>query len=78
LCDEAKKEIAAARRRAEFEYREVDIDGDAEWVRLYNDEVPVIAIDGRKAFKYHVTAAALVEKLRRRGGSTFPDADERR
>jgi glutaredoxin len=66
LCDDAKKEIAEARRRAEFEYREVDIDADPELVRLYNDEVPVIAIDGSKAFKYRVTAAGLLEKMARR------------
>jgi hypothetical protein len=63
LCDEAKKEIAQARRRTEFEYMEIDIDGDRELVRLYNDEVPVIAIDGRKAFKYRVTVDELLKKL---------------
>jgi hypothetical protein len=66
LCDEAKKEIAEARRHTEFEYQEVDIDRDAELIRLYNDEVPVIAIDGKKAFKYRVTAAELVNRIMRR------------
>ena len=63
LCDEAKQVIAAARARVEFAYEEIDIDGDAELVRLYNDEVPVIAINGNKAFKYRVSMSELLKKL---------------
>ena len=32
-------------------------------VRLYNDEVPVIAINGRKAFKYKVDMNEFLKKL---------------
>jgi glutaredoxin len=63
LCDDAKRVVADARRRAEFDYQEVDIDGDPELVRLYNDEVPVIAINGVKAFKYRLTMDELLKKL---------------
>ena len=63
LCDEAKEVIAAARRRADFDYAEIDIDGDAELVRLYNVEVPVVTINGRKAFKYKVDMNELLKKL---------------
>jgi glutaredoxin len=66
LCEEAKQVLAAARRRAEFAYEERDIDADAELRRLYNDEVPVIAIDGRKAFKYRVDMNEFLKKLARR------------
>ena len=48
LCDQAKQVIDSARRRAAFDYEELDIDSDPELRRLYNEEVPVIAIDGRK------------------------------
>ena len=54
LCDEAKQVLAAARRHADFDYDEIDIDADPDLLRLYNDEVPVIAIDRKKAFKYRV------------------------
>src|SRR2546427_117316 len=65
LCDDAKRAIQDARRRAAFDYEEFDIDSDPELQRLYNEEVPVIAIDGRKAFKYHVTARlTLAVKIR--------------
>jgi len=66
LCDDAKKIIAEARRRAEFVYEERDIDTDPELRRLYNDEVPVIAIDGAKAFKYRLTMNELLKKLKAR------------
>ena len=34
-----------------------------EWLPMYNDEVPVIAIDGRKAFKYKVSMDDFLKKL---------------
>jgi glutaredoxin len=63
LCNDAKAVLLAARARAAFDYEEVDIDGDAELVRRYNDEVPVIAINGVKAFKYKVDMKDFLKKL---------------
>ena len=63
LCDDAKQVIRAAGARAAFDYQEIDIDGDPELRRLYNDEVPVIAINRVKAFKYRVTMKDLLKKL---------------
>jgi glutaredoxin len=63
LCDDAKRVLHAARARADFDYEEIDIDGDAELVRRYNDEVPVIAIDGVKAFKYRLDMNEFLKKL---------------
>ncbi len=66
LCDDAKKAIEAARRKSVFEYEELDIDADANLRQLYNDQIPVVAIDGAKAFKYRLTAEDLLRKLERR------------
>ena len=63
LCDDAKRVIEAARRQARFDYREIDIDSDPELRAQYNDEVPVIAIDGRKAFKYRVDLREFLKRL---------------
>jgi glutaredoxin len=63
LCDDAKQAIGAARARAEFDYEEFDIDADPELLRLYNEEVPVIAIDGRKAFKYRLDMNEFLKRL---------------
>jgi glutaredoxin len=63
LCDEAKQVIEAARPRADFDYEECDIDASPELLRLYNEEVPVIAIDGRKAFKYRLDMREFLKRL---------------
>jgi len=63
LCENAKQVLVAARAHAPFEFEEVDIDGDAELRTRYNDEVPVIAIDGKKAFKYRVDLDEFLRKL---------------
>ena len=63
LCDDAKKVIAAARAHADFDYAEIDIDSDVDLVHLYNEEIPVITINRRKAFKYKVTMNEFLKKL---------------
>ena len=63
LCDDAKQIIHAARVRADFDYQEIDIDSDPDLLRLYNDEVPVIAINHIKAFKYRMTMNDFLKKL---------------
>jgi glutaredoxin len=63
LCDDAKKVLLDARRRADFDYEEFDIDLDPELLRRYNDEVPVIAINQVKAFKYKVDRDEFLKKL---------------
>lgn len=63
LCDEAKRVLLEARGSAEFDYEEFDIDLDPELLRRYNDEVPVIAINQVKAFKYRVDRKEFLKKL---------------
>jgi len=63
LCEAAKRVVAEARRRIVFDYREFDIDADSALCDLYNEEVPVIAINGVKAFRYGVDLEALVQRL---------------
>jgi glutaredoxin len=66
LCDEAKRVLAEARRQVEFVYEERDIDADDELRRQYNEEVPLVAIDGRKAFQYRVDINEFLKRLERR------------
>ena len=63
LCEDAKRVLEAVRGRASFDLDEIDIYNNAELRRAYNDEVPVIAINGSKAFKYRVTEQELLKKL---------------
>ncbi len=63
LCEDALQVLQKARRRVEFNIEKVDIDQHPEMRSLYNDEVPVIAIDGKKAFKYHVDLDEFLRRL---------------
>lgn len=65
LCDEAKDAVAPIAKRRGIAVELVDVDRDAELVRLYGDEVPVVFVNGRKAFKYRVDAVKLDELLER-------------
>ena len=55
--------LQQARQRMDFDYEELDIDADPGLRRLYNDEVPVIAINRVKAFKYKVDMQEFLKKL---------------
>ena len=65
LCDDAKEALRLARARVQFAVREVDIESDPALYEAHRNDVPVIEIDGRRAFKYRVTARELVERLSR-------------
>ncbi|MEO6923401.1 MAG: glutaredoxin family protein [Bryocella sp.] len=54
LCDVVKETLAQAEADADFQWSEVDIDADPELRQRFNEEVPVVFIDGRKAFKYRM------------------------
>ena len=63
LCDEALEQIEAARGAAVFSLEVVDVDPDSALVERYGHEVPVVEIDGRKAFKYRLTTRELLRRL---------------
>jgi glutaredoxin len=63
LCDLVKDSLQRLARNASFHWRTVDIDSDPELQRLYNDEVPVVFINGQKAFKYRMDEREFLRKL---------------
>lgn len=63
LCEIVKESLTKLQKRGGFNWREVDVDTDAELRRLYNDEVPVVFINGRKAFKYRMDEQEFLRKL---------------
>ena len=65
LCDEMKTVVEEVRRAHPFDLEIVDVDDDPALAAAYGLEVPVLTIDGRKAFKYRVDAASLRRRLRR-------------
>jgi len=64
LCEEAKEQIHRVSADTPFTFREVDIDADPALRELYNEDVPVIAINGAKAFRYRVDAQEFRKRLR--------------
>ncbi|MBI2210294.1 MAG: glutaredoxin family protein [Deltaproteobacteria bacterium] len=65
LCEEMKEVVRRVAGEFSLSVNETDVDTSDELRRLYGSEVPVLFINGRKAFKYRVTAADLKERLRR-------------
>ncbi len=63
LCEIVKESLVKLHKRGGFHWREIDVDSDPEIRRLYTDEVPVVFIDGRKAFKYHMNEQEFLRKL---------------
>jgi len=63
LCDEMKKVIRRVADNMPLALEEIDVDSAPESRDQYGDEIPVLFIDGRKAFKYRVTARQLEARI---------------
>ena len=63
LCDVVKQSLLRLTHRASFTWREVDIDADETLKLQYTNEVPVVFIDGRTAFKYRMNEDDFLKKL---------------
>lgn len=65
LCDEAKASIRVAGCDDEFILEEISIDSDPQLRERYGEDVPVVLINGTKAFKHRVDPREFKRKLRR-------------
>jgi len=54
LCERALESVRALRDELGFDLREVDITGDPALEAIYREWLPVVEIDGRRRFTYHV------------------------
>jgi len=63
LCEVVKESLGKLSRQGAFTWSEIDVDANVELRRQFNDEVPVVFIDGRKAFKYHMDEREFLRKL---------------
>lgn len=64
LCEEMKGVVREVAAEIPLEVEEVDVDRDPDLRERLGSEVPVLFINGRKAFKYRVAARELKGKLR--------------
>ncbi len=65
LCEEAKAVLHRAQRQVPFALREINIEEDAEAYAAYKEQIPVIFVAGKKAFKYRVSEDELLRRLKR-------------
>ncbi len=65
LCDEAKSTIVNSPCYGQIELEEINIETDTSLFARFQYEIPVIFINGHKAFKYRLTAQQFCARLRR-------------
>jgi glutaredoxin len=63
LCERALTTLAAVREQVDFELEEVDITGEPDLEARYREWLPVVEIDGERAFVYHVPPEAFLRKV---------------
>jgi glutaredoxin len=64
LCDTVKAQLHKLRARQPFELREVNILEDSAAYAEFHEEIPVVFMDGRKAFKYHLDERVFLQRLK--------------
>jgi glutaredoxin len=65
LCERARTQVGALREELGFALEEVDITGDDELEARYREWLPVVEIDGERAFVYHVHEDAFRRRVAR-------------
>ncbi|MGD0457528.1 MAG: glutaredoxin family protein [Terriglobia bacterium] len=63
LCDEVKENLKRLKASYAFNLREVNILEDPEAHERFKEEIPVVFINGKKAFKYHLDEKQFLKKL---------------
>jgi len=63
LCRTAKAVILGLRREVAFEFRQVDIGGSGDLYDDYKHDIPVVEVDGKRAFKHRVDPLELKQRL---------------
>jgi glutaredoxin len=63
LCERARRVVAEIRQEIPFELEEIEIDGDPGLEARYREWLPVLEIDGERAFVYYVDPEAFRRKV---------------
>jgi glutaredoxin len=76
LCEEAKQEMRAASCANEYTLQEINIESEAELLKRYQYDIPVIFVDGVEAFRHRLTSDAFRKTLRSEAGASHPSRPE--
>jgi hypothetical protein len=63
LCERARGVVENVRAEVPFQLQEIDIGGDPDLEAKYREWLPVVEIDGERAFVYHLDADAFRRKV---------------
>lgn len=63
LCDEVKTKLARLKSKYPFDLREVNILDDPAAFTSFQDEIPVVFINGRLAFKWHLNEGEFIQRI---------------
>ena len=63
LCDDVKEQLEVLRVHHAFDLRVVNILEDPEAYEKFKEEIPVVFINGKKAFKYYLNEEPFLKKL---------------
>ncbi len=63
LCDVVKEQLEVLRTSHDFDLREVNILEDPEARQKFELEIPVVFINGKKAFKYYLDEKQFLRRL---------------
>ncbi len=63
LCERARRQVEALRDELGFALEEVDIGGIAELEARYREWLPVVEIDGERAFVYYLHEQAFRRRI---------------
>ena len=64
LCQVVKGQLEAARREVNFHIEELNIDEDTSLRKRYNDDIPVVAVDGLEICRHRLDADKFRDALR--------------
>lgn len=70
LCAEAKRVLLALQHQIPFELLERNIEDDIQLFERYRYDIPVVFIDGQRAFKHRLDPDRARERLLRRSGAS--------
>jgi len=63
LCDEVKAQLRRLNKSIHFNWREVNILEDPQAFVQFKEEIPVVFINGKKAFKFHLDEKAFLRRV---------------
>jgi glutaredoxin len=70
LCERALEQVRELRQELNFGLEEIDITGDETLEAAYREWLPVIEIDGRRRFTYHLQPDAFRRAVAQAGAES--------